>query len=844
MAGFNLSLGNLEIHLLGDNSHFAKMMRSTETMMAQTAQRMKKVGKTLTSHITVPVTAMAGASIWAFAKFDDAMTQSLAIMKNVSPQLRAEMEQTAKVISTQSVKSADELARSYFFLASAGLTAEQSMAALPTVTSFATAGMFDMAQATDLLTDAQSALGLTVEDSEQNMMNMTRVSDVLVRANTLANASVEQFSTALTSKAGTAMKSYNIQLEEGVAVLAAYADQGIKAELAGNMFDRMLRLTIKSINDNKQAWEENGIATTDASGNLLPLADILEQVHNKTKNLGSVQKAAALEMLGFEARSQQAILPLLGLSDKIRDYQAGLEGATNYTKDVANKQLQSFASQMKILWNNVKVAAIEIGQVLAPWILKLSQYVQMAVTWFRGLDEGTQRWIIGIALVSAALGPLLVMMSKLLFLGHNILRMFALYGGAAIAIGAIVVAVWALVDAFTETDLKILNFFRNIRIGGTKIGTWMDVLATYVWQVWDYSTSKILHYFMAMWEGIKEGGRKAWRFILEVGKLINESFWAVINSITSGVALMIRKSAENMARIRGVSQETVDAMLNGAAELQNKVSNAGRAGAKAYEDAISKSLEKSQQSAEEYYAKTEELEKRYTENAKMWAKARQDAFAKDDPNTTSAGGPKPAVENPGIQAQQQVNAMMAQLRQQDTDNAQDNATKQIDIEKAKNSAMLENTGTLFGALASVAQAGGKKAFKVYKALAIAEATIATYSAYTKALASPPGPPATYPLAAAALATGLLKVRQIAMMKVGGGASISAGTGGYGATAGATTAPEEVTTPATVEGKTPQTTIIIENVHGSADEEFADMLAEKIADRSVDGRDYGFETTSR
>ena len=61
------------------------------------------------------------------------------------------------------------------------------------------------------------------------MAQMSRVSDVLVRANTLANATVQQFSTALTSKAGAALKSFNKDVEEGVAVLAAMADQGIKA---------------------------------------------------------------------------------------------------------------------------------------------------------------------------------------------------------------------------------------------------------------------------------------------------------------------------------------------------------------------------------------------------------------------------------------------------------------------------------------------------------------------------------------------------------------------------------------------------------------------------------------
>jgi len=212
MGLWNLSLGNLEIHLDLNDKKFQKKLRNFDANLKGISKNAKIIGKNLTKYISVPVTAVAAGSVKAFADFDSAMTQSVAIMGTQGEKMRKQMEETAKTIASKSVKSATELAESYFFLASAGLDAEQSMKALPVVTSFATAGMFDMALATDLLTDAQSALGLTVKDSEQNMKNMTRVSDVLVKANTLANASVEQFSTALTSKAGTAMKSYNIEL--------------------------------------------------------------------------------------------------------------------------------------------------------------------------------------------------------------------------------------------------------------------------------------------------------------------------------------------------------------------------------------------------------------------------------------------------------------------------------------------------------------------------------------------------------------------------------------------------------------------------------------------------------
>jgi TP901 family phage tail tape measure protein len=127
-------------------------------------------------------------------------------MGDLTKTMEKDMSDAAREVAKVTTFSAEQAAESFFFLASAGLDAEASIAALPRVAQFAQAGMFDMSRATDLLTDAQSALGLTIrDDAVKNMENMIKVSDVLVRANTLSNATVEQFSTSLTTKAGPAL---------------------------------------------------------------------------------------------------------------------------------------------------------------------------------------------------------------------------------------------------------------------------------------------------------------------------------------------------------------------------------------------------------------------------------------------------------------------------------------------------------------------------------------------------------------------------------------------------------------------------------------------------------------
>lgn len=278
---------------------------------------------------------------------DAEFTKSFAIQGDLTEQQKRRMISTAREVSRELNLSNDQVAESYYFLASAGLDVEEQIANLPVVARFAKAGMFDLATATDLLTDAQSALGLTVNDTIQNQENMIRVSDVLSKANQIANASVQQFSESLTNKSASALKNYNKDLEEGVSVLAAYADQGVKGRLAGERLNILLkRLAEQSVN-NKEAFRQMNIQVFDAQGNYRNIADIVEDLENALGSLSTEQKQAALAQLGFTAESQDSVLALIGLSDKIREYESNLRDAAGTTEDIADKQMRSLQERLE-----------------------------------------------------------------------------------------------------------------------------------------------------------------------------------------------------------------------------------------------------------------------------------------------------------------------------------------------------------------------------------------------------------------------------------------------------------------------------------------------------------------
>lgn len=446
------NLGSIFAFLELRTEKWEKQMADVQKNFRKFGRQAKSIGSDLTRNVTLPLAAIGGASVKAFADFDSSMTQSLAIMGNVSDAMQNKMAGAARKMALESTFAADEVAKGYFFLASAGLDAEQSIAALPQVTRFAQAGMFDLAMATDLATDAQSALGLTVKDPAQNLQNLTRITDVLAKANTAANATIQQFSESLTNQAGAGLRLVNKDIEEGVAVLAAYADQGVKGAAAGTALSIVMRdLQTKALG-NKEAFEQAGVAVFDSNGKFRNMADVISDLENKLDGMSDAQKKATLLQLGFSDKSVAFIQQLIGMSDKIRNYEKELRKAGGTTKEIADKQLESFSSKLKLLSNNLNEVGIIIGGKLAPFLESLAGKVAGVAEWFGKLDPKTQEAIIAFGAIAATVGPLVFTFGALATV---------LGGAVLLKVGAVTAAVGAAAAAWVAWGEDIKEWYSS-----------------------------------------------------------------------------------------------------------------------------------------------------------------------------------------------------------------------------------------------------------------------------------------------------------------------------------------------------------------------------------------------
>lgn len=453
-----MTVKSLLVRLGTDIEQMKAGFKKADALIDKHQKEFKKAGKIMTAAGGAIIGMVTGV-VKAYADFDKSLTESTAIMGDVSDDMKKKMADAAKEMSENSTFAAKELAQAYFYLASAGMDAEQSIAALPVVAKFAQAGAFDLATATDLLTDAQTALGLSSKDAKENQENLIKVSDVLVKANTLANASVQQFSEALTNKAAAALVNVNKEMDEGVAVLAAYADKGVKGQLAGQRLTMMLNGLFDATSKNKKAWDDYGISLFDSNGEMRSIADIVKDMEDRFATMTTEQKQTTLATLGFNMRTKDSILTLMGSSEKIRQWTKDLKDAGGTTEDVAEKQLKSLTNQLKIAKNTIVNTAISLGEQLAPTIIEVADKIKTIIgkvrDWIKEHPELTK----GIALTAAKVGALLLVLGPITMMLPGLVTGFTLLGGAFTAltgpVGLVVIALAGIALAVKEITTNL-----------------------------------------------------------------------------------------------------------------------------------------------------------------------------------------------------------------------------------------------------------------------------------------------------------------------------------------------------------------------------------------------------
>ncbi|RMD51889.1 phage tail tape measure protein, partial [Candidatus Parcubacteria bacterium] len=455
-----INVGSLFVNIKLRTAELQADVAKVQKELRKFGRRMQGIGRSISQGVALPTAAAIGLSVRSFAKFDEAMAKSTAIMGNLSDAMRKDLRKAALETSKVTTFSAKEAADAFFFLASAGLNAKDSIAALPVVAKFAQAGSFDLATATTLLADTQKSMGLAIKnDAVANMQELIHVSDVLVKANTLANATVQQFSEAITNKLGGSLRKANQSLEDGVAVLAALADQGIKGAEAGTQLGIAVReLSIKALS-NADAFKKLNIRVFNSAGNMRFMGDIIADIEKAFEGMSTKQQTAALKQLGFQNKTLGTIKVLLGTSEAIKLYREELDRAAGVTDEVARKNLNNLNAQLLLTRNALERLGIALGGSVSKELGQMLKWTRDIIDAFTKINPKIIKFVTIFAGIVIVVGPAIRILGALVsFMGGPFTLAFAA-GGTAVA------AIVTFRKELEKTLAVIPQFFREIKFG-------------------------------------------------------------------------------------------------------------------------------------------------------------------------------------------------------------------------------------------------------------------------------------------------------------------------------------------------------------------------------------------
>lgn len=335
---------------------------------------------------SVAVGGFAAASVGVGMEFDKSMSQVAATMGVTMEELNSNvgsvdtsfghfegtLRDFAQYMGSNTAFSATQAADALNYMALAGYDADTSMAMLPNVLSLAAAGNIQLAAASDMVTDAQSALGLTLEET-------TVMVDQMAMASSKSNTSVAQLGEAFLTIGGTA-KNLAGGTTELATALGILADNGVKGSEGGTAL-RNVVLSLSAPTDKAaETLKKLGVQAFDAEGNMRPLNETFGDLNAALGNLTQEEQTQALNTI-FNKNDLKSVNALLGTTaERWDELGAAIGDAGGAAAQMADTQLDNLAGDITLFKSALEGAQITISDELTPTLREFTQFGTSAIT--------------------------------------------------------------------------------------------------------------------------------------------------------------------------------------------------------------------------------------------------------------------------------------------------------------------------------------------------------------------------------------------------------------------------------------------------------------------------------
>ena len=364
-----------------DTSEYENGLSNAESLGSRFGSGIRTASRVAGAAILGASTAVVGfgaTAVRAGMDFDSSMSQVAATMGTTVDEIE-NLRDFAQEMGSTTAFSATQAADALNYMALAGYDAETSMSMLPNVLNLAAAGDIDLARASDMVTDAQSALGLSLEDTSIMV-------DQMAAAASASNTSVEQLGDAFLTIGATASNLAG-GTNELATVLGVLADNGIKGAEGGTHLRNMILSLTNPTDAAADALEAFGIEIYDQEGDMRSMIDIIGDLNGAMDGFSQSQRDALIGTI-FNRADMASVNALLNTSaERFDELSVTIGESAGAAQAMADTQLDNLAGDVTLFQSALEGARIAVSDALTP---SLREFVQLGSEGLSSITQGFQ----------------------------------------------------------------------------------------------------------------------------------------------------------------------------------------------------------------------------------------------------------------------------------------------------------------------------------------------------------------------------------------------------------------------------------------------------------------------
>jgi TP901 family phage tail tape measure protein len=445
------------------------------------------VGSSMTRSLTAPIVAGLAYAGKQLVDYQDKMIKVRNIIRT-SGESASETQASYNTMLKDSRKYSDKygvsqikIAQGYEDLVKRGYTSKAAIGVMDSELKASIATGDDFNDVIKVASETMESFGLATTKAGKPIKNsavmQARSRKTLNELAYAADATSTDFQSLGIgmSYVGATAHQAGFKLSETAAAMGILSNNGLEADKAGTGLRKVINSLITPTANGQKALSKINLTTKDfltKSGKVKSMSAIFKTLNSHMKGLSANEKQDIFHAL-FGTTGQQAGAILTENAKRLGELNSEVEKAnkSDYISTLSKKNLTSAKSQIAIAKESLTNAGMDIAKNVLPAITPLIQGVGKAAQAFGRLDPSVQKAIAKFVVFTAAAGPLMSILGKIVGFGGNAAKAFGtLAGGIGRATSAAKLggSAWQILrSGFSKSAYEATNFGSKAAVAGS-----------------------------------------------------------------------------------------------------------------------------------------------------------------------------------------------------------------------------------------------------------------------------------------------------------------------------------------------------------------------------------------